>query len=312
MLHCFTTSRINLLFIINVSVALFISSILSSCWDNSPFKGYSQTNSGLYYKLQTIGDGKCKPSAGDFLQLKITYKTLKDSVFFDTYSSNETGMVILPFNRSSFQGSFEEGLTKMNAGDSVSFIVNADSLFRNFFKTELPVFLNPESEVKMDVKLNSILTRDEYRCVLEKYHLIVEDRDIEESRKLKIYLDTNQTQFYQLENGMYYLPIKQGAGDYVKSGDMIKINYKGYFLNGKQFESTYERAQPLEFNFGEDGQVIKGFNTAISLMNEGAKTKFIIPSRLAFGETGSSTNIVPAYTTVIYEIELLNLTKHNN
>ena len=296
----------------NFIIALLITLLLSSCWNNSPYKGYTRSDSGLYYKLQTIGDGKNKPAAGDFLQLKITYKTIKDSVFLDSYYCNETGMVILPFNRSSFKGSFEEGLTKMNAGDSNSFIVDADSLFKKFFKTELPLFLEPGSLVKMDVKLHSILTRKEYLTELEKYKVIVEDRDIEESRKLKVYLDTNQTQFYPIHNGMYYLPIKQGVGDYVKYGDMIKIHYKGYFLNGKQFESTYERAQPMEFNFGEDGQVIQGFKTAISLMNEGAKTKFIIPSCLAFGETGSSTNIVPAYSTVIYEIELLNLTKHNN
>ncbi len=297
---------------INVLVALFITSLLSSCWNNSPYKGYTQSDSGLYYKLQTIGDGKSKPSAGDFLQLKITYKTIKDSVFLDSYYCNETGMVILPFNRSSFKGSFEEGLTTMNAGDSISFIVSSDSLFGKFFRSELPLFLEPGSLVKMDVKLHSILTREEYLAELEKYKGIVEDRDIEESRKLKIYLDTNQTQFYQIDNGMYYLPIKQGVGDYVKYGDMVKIHYIGYFLNGKQFESTYERGQPFEFNFGQEGQVINGFKTAISLMNEGAKTKFIIPSHLAFGETGSSTNIVPAYSTVVYEIELLNLTKHNN
>ncbi|MES2284186.1 MAG: FKBP-type peptidyl-prolyl cis-trans isomerase [Bacteroidota bacterium] len=297
---------------INVLVALFITSLFSSCWNNSPYKGYTQSGSGLYYKLQTIGDGKSKPSPGDFLQLKITYKTIKDSVFLDSYYCNETGMVILPFNRSSFVGSFEEGLTTMNAGDSNSFIVSADSLFGKFFRSELPMFLEPGSLVKMDVKLHSILTRDEYLAELEKYKGIVEDRDIEESRKLKIFLDTNQTQFYQINNGMYYLPIKQGVGDYVKYGDMVKIHYIGYFLNGKQFESTYERGQPFEFNFGQEGQVINGFKTAISLMNEGAKTKFIIPSHLAFGETGSSTNIVPAYSTVIYEIELLNLTKHNN
>ena len=297
---------------INVIIGLLISLLLSSCWNNSPYKGYTRSDSGLYYQLQAIGDGKAKPSAGDFLQLKITYKTIEDSVFLDSYYSNETGMVILPFNRSSFVGSFEEGLTKMNAGDSNSFIVDADSLFIKFFRTGLPLFLEPGSLVKMDVKLHSILNRKEYLAELEKYKCIVEDRDIEESRKLKISLDTNQTLFYPIYNGMYYLPIKQGVGDYVKYGDLVKIHFKGYFLNGKQFESTYDRAQPMEFNFGEDGQVIQGFKTAISLMNEGAKTKFIIPSRLAFGETGSSTNIVPAYSTVIYEIELLNLTKHNN
>jgi FKBP-type peptidyl-prolyl cis-trans isomerase FkpA len=268
---------------------LFYILIFSSCSNNSEYKGYTKTGSGLYYKLLQIGDGKHKPVVGDYLQLCITYKTDKDSVFMDTYSCND-----------------------MNEGDAVSFIVSSDSLFKKFFKTDLPLFLKQGSIVKMDVKLNRILNETEYNNVLNKYEQIVEDRDIEEQRKLKTFLDTNQTQFSPLNNGMYYLPIKQGVGDFAEDGDLVKINYKGYFLDGKQFESTYDTQQPLEFIFGEEGQVIGGFQTAISLMNEGAKTKFIIPSQLAFDKTGSSTGIVPPYTTVVYEIELINLTKHNN
>lgn len=284
----------------------------TSCWKKSKFKGYSQTSSGLYYKLQAIGDGKLKPRLGDFLQLIITYKTENDSVFYDTYSSNETGKVMLPFNHSSFKGSFEEGLISMNAGDSVSFFVNDDSLFQKFFKTPLPIFLKPGGLVKMDVKLYGILNKEEYETELERFKEIYDDRDIEEQRKLQLFLDTSKTSFYPIENGMFYLPIRQGTGNLAESGDRIRMHYKGYFLNGKQFESTYERGQPMEFTLGEQDQVIKGVATAISLMNEGAKTKFIIPSHLAFGETGSSTNIVPPYSTVIYEIELVNLTKQNN
>ena len=312
MLRFINSVKINTSFKISLLWYLFVFLLLSSCWFDSPYKGYTKTHTGLYYKLQVIGDGKIRPHLGDFLQLIITYKTVKDSIFYDTYSNNETGMVILPFNHSSFKGSFEEGLTTMNAGDSVSFIVNADSLFGKFFKAGLPLFLKKGSIVKMDVKLHGILNNEQYQTELKKYNSMVEDRDIEESRKLKMYLDTNKTKFYPITNGMYYLPLKQGVGECVKSGDLVKIHYTGCFLNGKQFESTYERGQPLEFNFGEDGQVIQGFKTAISLMNEGSKTRFIIPSCLAFGETGSSTNIVPPYTTVVYEIELVNLTKHNN
>ncbi|OFY87603.1 MAG: hypothetical protein A3F72_13485 [Bacteroidetes bacterium RIFCSPLOWO2_12_FULL_35_15] len=288
---------------------LIIAIVLSSCLNNSTYKGYTETNSGLFYKLQFIGDGKTKPSLGDYLQLIITYKTEKDSIFFDTYSTNETGKVILPFKHSSFIGSFEEGLTNMNSGDSVSFIVNADSLFEKFFKTNLPLFLKPGSMVKMDVKLHSILTEKTYESELRKYQQLVADRDIEEQRKLQLFLDTSRTSFFPIENGMFYLPIKQGTGAFPEAGNLVKIQYKGFFLNGKQFESTYDRAQPLEYIIGEQEQVIKGIETAISLMNEGSKTKFIIPSQLAFGESGSSTNIVPPYSTVIYEIELLNLTK---
>ena len=136
---------------------------------------------------------------------------------------------------------------------------------------------------------------------------LVEDRDIEEQRKLQAYLDTNKTKYSVLKNGMYYIQLKQGKGTCACTGDVLKINYKGYFLDGRQFESTYDRGQPLEFTFGEQGQVIKGLEKAISLMNEGEKAKFIIPSQLAYGGEGSSTGIVPPYTTVIYEIELVKL-----
>ena len=283
--------------------------MFSSCWKDERYKGYTETDSGLYYKLLAIGDGKKKPAAGDYLQLFITYKTEKDSVFYDTYSNNETGKVILPFQHSSFKGSFEEGLTKMNAGDSMSFIVNADSLFEKFFKAELPLFLTPESDVKMDVKLYKILSPKEYEEEIKSYQQLADDFDIEEQRKLKNYLDTSKTEFYPLNNGMYYLPIKQGVGDMAEHGNTIKIHYTGSFLNGKQFESTYQRGQPLEVTVGTQGQIIKGLENAIILMNEGAKAKFIIPSRLAFGESGSSTGIVPPYTTVVYEVELVSLIK---
>ena len=283
--------------------------VLASCGDISPYKGYTETDSGLFYKLEMIGDGKRKPAFGDYLQLIITYKTEKDSIFMDTYSMNDIGMVVLPFNHSSFEGSFEEGLSTMNEGDSVSFIVDAEPLFSQFFKAKLPLFLKPASVVKMDVKLHKIFTLAEYEAELKRYDSIVEDRDIEEQRKIQLFIDTSNVSYSKLANGMYYLPITQGSGARAEKGNVIKMNYTGSFINGKMFESTYERSQPMEFICGEQGQVIKGLESAISLMNEGAKAKFIIPSHLAYGEEGSSTGIIPPYTTVVYEIELLNLTK---
>jgi FKBP-type peptidyl-prolyl cis-trans isomerase len=221
-------------------------------------------------------------------------------------------MVVLPFNKSSFEGSFEEGLSSMNEGDGMSFIVDAEKLFNYFFKMQLPIFLKKGDVVKMDVKLNRILNQKEYEAQLKEYKQMVQDRDIEEQRRLKVFLDTTVVSYSAIDQGMYVLPIMQGTGSFPKKGDILKINYTGSFLNGKVFESTYERGQPLEYICGEQGQVIKGLEIAINFMNEGAKTKFIIPSHLAFGEEGSSTGIVPPYSTVIYEIELLNLTSKNN
>ncbi len=288
---------------------LFVLIVLASCWTDPTYKGFTETDSGLYYKLQMIGDGKRKPTIGDYLQLNITYKTVTDSVFMDTRSGNDLGMVFLPFNHSSFEGSFEEGLSIMNEGDSVTFIVGADNLFTKFFKSQLPLFLKKDAVVLMDVKLHRILNKKEYEDELVRYETIIEDRDIEEQRKIQLFLDTSKVSFSRLQNGIFYLPVTQGSGSFPERGNTLRINYTGCFLNGKIFESTYDRGQPLEYICGEQGQVIKGLESAISLMNEGAKAKFIIPSHLAYGEDGSSTGIIPPYTTVIYEIELLNLTK---
>jgi FKBP-type peptidyl-prolyl cis-trans isomerase FkpA len=292
----------------NILLYLLIGVSLYSCTDPL-FKGYTQTDTGLFYKLCVIGDGKKKPGIGDYLQLRITYKTSKDSIFLDSYSSNETGMVILPFNHSSFKGSFEEGLNSMNEGDSVSFIVEAEPLFSRFFKAKMPYFLREGDLVKMDVKLNRIMNSEEYHKIVQDYKELMADRDIEEQRKLQTFLDTNQTHFSFFTNGIYYSPLQQGAGNQAESGDLVKVNLRGSFLDGRQFESTYDRGQPLEFKLGEQGQVLKGIELAISLLNEGAKAKFIIPSQLAFGEAGSSTGIVPPYSTVVYEIELLTINK---
>lgn len=288
---------------------LFIILLLSSCTGHDDYPGYSESGTGLYYKLQSIGDGKRKPGFGDFLQLTITYKTQKDSVFMDTYSSNDMGTVILPFNHSSFRGSFEEGLLNMNEGDSVSFIVSGDSLFEKFFHSPLPYFLKPGEAVKMDVKLTAIMNQSEYAALEQKYQQMIEDRDIEEQRKLRIFLDTSNVNYNLLNTGIYYLPERTGNGDFPEAGNLVKLNYTGRFLNGRLFESTYQNGQPFEFTFGEQGQVLKGLESAISLLNQGAKAKFIIPSQLAFGEKGSSNGTVPPYSTVVYEIELLKITK---
>lgn len=272
---------------------------------------YTQTDSGLFYKLQSFGDSTKKASFGDYLQLIITYKTRTDSVFFDTYTSNISGKVILPYNAISFKGSFEEHLKSMSEGDSVSFIVNADSLFLKFFKAELPVFLKKGDAVKMEVKLHRILDEDQYQQELNNYKELVEDADIEEHRRLQIYLDTLQSKYTALANGLYYLPVKQGTGERPESGDRVKVHFKGSFLNGKLLESTYDRNQPFEFTMGEQGQVIRGLEYSLKMLNEGAQAKFIIPSQLAYGSTGSSTGIVPPYTTLLYDIEIVKIVKQN-
>ena len=85
----------------------------------------------------------------------------------------------------------------------------------------------------------------------------------------------------------------------------MTVNYEGRFLNGKFFDSTVRRKQPFQFVYGTEWQVVEGLEEAIGMMKEGEKSLFILPSNLAFGTEGSSTGIVPPFTSLIFEVELL-------
>jgi len=103
------------------------------------------------------------------------------------------------------------------------------------------------------------------------------------------------------ESGLYYQMIETGMGENADWGDWVKVNYKGYTLDGKVFDSSYKRGKSIEFYIGN---MIAGWNEGLQLMKPGGKAFFIVPSGLAYKEKGLST-IIPPNTTLAFEVELL-------
>jgi FKBP-type peptidyl-prolyl cis-trans isomerase len=95
-----------------------------------------------------------------------------------------------------------------------------------------------------------------------------------------------------------------GKGREVKSGDLISIHYKGTLLNGKEFDSSYNRNKPLDVQIGV-GAVIKGWDEGIVGLKEGGKRKLTIPSNKAYGATSKPT--IPANSALVFEVELLKI-----
>ncbi|KAJ4773125.1 Peptidylprolyl isomerase [Rhynchospora pubera] len=86
-------------------------------------------------------------------------------------------------------------------------------------------------------------------------------------------------------------------------GDRIKVHYRGSLTDGKVFDSSYERGDPIEFELGS-GQVIKGWDQGLLGMCVGEKRKLKIPSKLGYGDQGSPPTI-PGGATLIFEAELV-------
>lgn len=106
-------------------------------------------------------------------------------------------------------------------------------------------------------------------------------------------------------SGLQYEVLQMGKGPKPAATDTVSVNYKGTLINGKQFDSSYDRGQPVEFPVGG---VIPGWTEALELMPEGSRWKLYIPSELAYGAHGAGADI-PGNSVLIFEVDLLKVMK---
>jgi FKBP-type peptidyl-prolyl cis-trans isomerase len=105
-----------------------------------------------------------------------------------------------------------------------------------------------------------------------------------------------------LPDGLQYQILKQGSGPKPKSTDTVKVNYKGTFINGTEFDSSEKRG-PVTFPLN---RVIKGWTEALQLMPVGSKWRLYVPSDLAYGAQGADGVIGPN-ATLVFDVELLGI-----
>lgn len=105
-------------------------------------------------------------------------------------------------------------------------------------------------------------------------------------------------------SGLKYVVVQEGTGDATpKVGDAITVHYTGKLLDGKKFDSSYDRGQPIDFPVGK-GQVIQGWEEALLSMKKGEKRVLIIPSDLGYGPSGRGP--IPPNATMVFDVELIN------
>ncbi len=104
-------------------------------------------------------------------------------------------------------------------------------------------------------------------------------------------------------SGLAYKHIKEGTGPSPKETDVVKVHYHGTLPDGTVFDSSVERKQEVSFPLN---RVIRGWTEGLQLMKVGGKTKFVIPSELAYGDAGAPPKI-PGGATLVFEVELLGI-----
>ena len=130
-------------------------------------------------------------------------------------------------------------------------------------------------------------------------------REAEEKEKQRALLDKVAAGYDETASGLRYQILQKGDGKQATKGAKVSVHYKGQLLDGTVFDSSYKRKQPIDFAIGI-GQVIAGWDEGIQLLKVGDKARFVIPSNLAYGESGAG-GVIPPNATLIFDVELLGV-----
>lgn len=242
------------------------------------------TPNGLEYLLHRSASEE-KAQIGDILVIDMQYGT-KDSVLFDSRTFGKP--IYLQVTNPAYKGSIEEGLVMLGAGDSATFFLSADSVYKRIFNQALPKGIAPGSELIFNLGVLAVRN---------------EERDLEK------YLQNQQISATPRNSGLILIREKENPkGTAATPGKTVKVHYTGKLLDGTIFDSSRDRNEPFSFLLGQ-GQVIAGWDEGVAQLRVGEQATFIIPSYLAYGPKGAGGGMIPPYSTLVFEVELLEVSK---
>ena len=280
------------LFIFMVVAALAVA--FFSCSEHKGFK--KDKESGLYYKFYVKNDTTPQVQDGDLVMFNFIVRN-GDSVI-------NQGQDRFLMEEPMFNGDLITALKMMHQNDSATFIFQADTFFKYY--SSMPR-VKEDKNVYLDVKILRIMPKVEVEAMQQSYQqqieAMLEEYRIKEDSLIQLCLKATKITAKPMESGLYKKTLKAGKGDTPRAGQQVSVHYTGKFANGDVFDSSVDRGEPFTFVLGQ-GQVIQGWDEALTTMKVGEKAMLVIPSKLAYGENGIQ-RVIPPYAPLIFEVELI-------
>ncbi len=276
------------------SLVLFII-VFVSC-TNKREEAYTHHTSNFWYKLLAFSEDTCSEMSSKvaYVHLNAVFKTQKDSVFYDTYN-NLNDQFFLQVNSLDSNNLLLKACEGKCISDSMELLIPTALFFdQNFNLKQIPFFSLKDSIVKVQMGISGYYNSMPTITPLDLVNL-------EKGRILNYFGDSVSMKSYLSDKGFFWVSKPISPPKTKNLDSTLVIQYKGYFLNGRQMDES-----PANFTYkpGVPDQVIKGLNIVINYLKRGENAKIILPSHLAFGETGSVDLKIPPYTPLLYEITI--------
>lgn len=244
-----------------------------------------------------------QPKPGDFAFFNVNTFVL-DSLVASTAQMGGPREWQLPVQLPQRVPSLYDAFLLMTRGDSATVLQPVDSLLRR----NMPPQWRDVSYVRYELVLVDFYTQEEKtrrdsvsqaeaqakRAAVEKQTLALakDFRDNKLKKKLK-----------KTDSGLQYIIHEAGAGAPLQKGETVRAHYYGCLTDGKHFDDSFSRGEPLPFALGM-GQMITGFDEGAALLRHGGKATLFLPYQLAYGEQGTGDGVIPAKADLIFYIEI--------
>lgn len=258
--------------------------------------------SGLIFIEHKKGTGR-QPQAEEMISVNLTVKLLDGTKIFSTDDRGEP--FEYQYGKNFDTKGLEEGVGMLRKGGKATLIVPHQIAYGAEAKGQM---IEPYSAVVYEVELVGMRSKEAYdkeRKEKQAQQQAMEDqRRNNEQMQRDQYLRNNGINVEPTASGLYYIETEKGTGKKAMPGNTVNVHYTGRLLDGTVFDSSIERGQPFSFRLGV-GQVIKGWDEGIAMMNEGGKATLIIPSEIAYGSRDSGS--IPPYSTLVFDVELISV-----
>ena len=260
------------------------------------------SETGLYY-IETVKGSGMKVDTGIFVKMHFTVTTVDGNQVFSSYDRGEP--IRMEFGKPFDTPGFEEAIVKMTKGTKATLIVPSEIAFGAQGRGGM---IPPYSTIIYNVEVIDLQTKAQVDKEIADKQKEAEMKKAnaknEEASNRAAYLKAKGITTAPTASGLIYVEKAKGTGAKAVAGKTVKVHYTGTLLDGTKFDSSRDRNQPFEFTLGQ-GQVIKGWDEGISLMNVGGKATLIIPSAIGYGDRDMGT--IPPYSTLVFDVELLEV-----